>query len=125
MAIGDARWGYAIRARVVFSDGYSQLALGHRRAQGACRGQLQCAQNRSGATEHRVARGCTTDVAAGRGQCSNVGAEVAAEASGGVAATGGARTSDTAHNETVRVRKRSVSECEQSDAVQSTLDAEV
>ena len=117
--------GYAIWAGVVFSDGYSQLALWHRRAQGACRGQLQRAQNRSGATEHRVAQGCTTDVAAGRGQCSNVGAEVAAEASGGVAATGGAKTSNTAYNETVRVRKRGASECEQSNAEQSVLDVDV
>lgn len=54
----------------------------HRRAPGACRGQLQRAQNRSGAAEHR----CTGLYTAGRGLCSNVGAEMAAEASGGVAA---------------------------------------
>lgn len=39
---------------------------------------------------------------AGRGLCSNVGAEMAAEASGGVAAAGGARTSGGARSETGR-----------------------
>lgn len=39
---------------------------------------------------------------AGRGLCSNVGAEMAAEASGGVAAAGGARASGRARSETGR-----------------------
>lgn len=42
--------------------GYSQLARRHRRAPGACRGQLQRAQNRSGAAEHRVVHGGTWTV---------------------------------------------------------------
>lgn len=71
---------------------------------GACRGQLQRAQNQWGAAAHRVAQGWTADVAGGRWTVQNVGAEMAAEARGGVAATGGARTSD-------RARRRQTGGC--------------
>lgn len=79
--VGDGQQGPQ-SCGVVCWGGNSQLARRHRRAPGACRGQLQRAQNRSGAAEHR----CTGLYTAGRGLCSNVGAEMAAEASGGVAA---------------------------------------
>ena len=115
----EARWGRAVRAAVVFLGRYSQLARRHRRAQvRVSRTAAACSESMGGGG----AQGCTGLYNGRRGRdvdcAANVGAEMAAEASGDVAAAGGARASGRARSETAepgreRRERKSGLECRQ------------